>query len=278
MNTKLYLTIKEKIKEADAIVIGAGAGLSTAAGVNYGTLNFKENFPELVKEYGFSDMYSSSFYEFNSEEERWSYWAKHISYLCLNKEASETYKKLYEVVKDKNYFVITTNVDRQFLKAGFNEDKVFEVQGALTKIQCANACHNKLYDDTQLVKEMLKENKGVRIPTSLVPVCPKCKGKMEVNLRKDEFFIQDDYWYKHNENYYNFINDNKDKKILFIELGAGFNTPGIIRYPFEELTLELKQAFLIRVNDKYFKVSEEIASKSLEVKEDINVFINKIGE
>jgi NAD-dependent SIR2 family protein deacetylase len=278
MNTNIYSQIKEKINESDAIVIGAGAGLSTAAGINYGTLNFKEKFPELVKNYGFTDMYTSSFYDFKTEEERWSYWAKHINYLCISMEATDTYKKLYELVKNKNYFVITTNVDRQFIKAGFDEKRVFEIQGSLTKIQCSKACHNKLYDNTNLIKEMLVHDYNSSIPSSLVPKCPICKEVMEVNLRKDNFFVEDNYWEEHNNAYLKFINENKDKKILFLEFGAGFNTPGIIRYPFESLTKNLDKAFLIRINDKFANIPNYINNKGFSVQADIFEVIEEVSK
>lgn len=278
MNTELYLKIKEKIHNVDCIVIGAGAGLSTAAGINYGTKDFKKLFPELVERYGFSDMYTSSFYDFDTEEERWSYWAKHINYLCIGMKATNIYQDLFKLMKDKDYFVLTTNVDRQFLKAGFDEKKVFEVQGALTKIQCARACHNKLYDDEKIIKELLQEDKECKIPTRLIPKCPMCGGKMEVNLRKDDFFVEDDNWYEHNLSFEKFINDHKDKKILFLELGAGFNTPSIIRYPFEALTYNLKEAYLIRINNQYAFVPNEIKEKALEVQDDIaNVIKNLLS-
>ena len=273
-----YKIIKDKINESDAIIIGAGAGLSTAAGVNYGTLNFEENFPELVKHYGFTDMYTSSFYDFDTEEERWSYWAKHINYLCLSMEASETYINLFNLIKDKEYFVLTTNVDRQFLKSGFDSNKVFEIQGALTKIQCSRACHNKLYDNTEIIKEMLEKNEDIKIPSKLVPKCPVCGKTMEVNLRKDNFFVEDDYWEEHSNNYEKFINNNKNKKILFLELGAGFNTPGIIRYPFEDLAYKLPNAFLIRVNDKYANVPNDIEDKAIGIQDDINEVIKGVSE
>jgi NAD-dependent SIR2 family protein deacetylase len=278
MNTSLYLKIKELLDNSDAIIIGAGAGLSTAAGVNYGPYKFKENFKELYDKYGFTDMYSSSFYEFKTEEERWSYWAKHINYLCLSMPKTPTYKQLYNLVKDKNYFVVTTNVDRQFLKVGFDSSKVFEVQGALTKMQCAKACHNKLYDNTNLIKEMLKEDSNCKIPSSLVPTCPVCGGKMEINLRKDNYFVEDDYWEEHKNSYEQFINTNKNKKILFLELGAGFNTPGIIRYPFEDLTRKLKDAYLIRINDKYANIPSFISNKSLSINKDINKVLKGVNE
>ena len=276
MNTELCLEIKNRIETADSIVIGAGSGLSTAAGIDYGSHNFKEKYPELVKYYGFTDMYTSSFYEFKSEEEKWSYWAKHINDLCLDRKATKTYKDLYNLVKDKNYFVITTNVDRQFFKAGFDQDRVFDVQGSLAKIQCSKACHNKLYDDTKLVKEMLEKNKNIKIPTSLVPHCPICNGKMEVNLRKDQYFVQDEHWYKLNKNYEEFLNENKNKKIVFLELGVGFNTPGIIRYPFEEFTYNMKKAYLIRINNQYAEIPEEIENKGVGIKGDISKILGGI--
>jgi NAD-dependent SIR2 family protein deacetylase len=191
-------------------------------------------------------------------------------------KATDTYKKLYEIVKNKNYFVITTNVDRQFIKAGFDSKKVFEVQGTLSKIQCSRACHNKLYDDTDMIKEMLNNNIDCKIPSKLVPKCPVCGKSMEVNLRKDNFFVEDDYWKEHNNFYEKFISDNKNKKILFLEFGAGFNTPGIIRYPFEELTYKLPNAFLIRINDKFADTPKFIKDKAIGVQDDINEVIKGV--
>lgn len=267
--------IKKCIEDADAIIIGAGAGLSTSAGINYGKEDFKKNFPELVEKYGMTDMYSSSFYEFSTEEERWSYWAKHINYL-YNIEAKNVYKNLYKLVQDKNYFVITTNVDGQFLKAGFDKEKVFEVQGSLSKIQCAVGCHNKLYNDLDMIDNMIKEDVDCKVPKNLVPICPVCNGKMELNLRKDAFFVEDDNWHKLNDIYENFIEDNKNKKLLLIELGVGFNTPGIIRFPFERMTLEFKNTTLLRVNDKYSDVAFEIQNKTISVNIDCNEFLNEL--
>lgn len=270
-----YSKIKDIINNADAIIIGAGSGLSTSAGINYSKKGFKEKFPELTKKYGMTDMYTSSFYDFKTEEEKWSYWAKHIDYL-YNIKATKTYKDLFSIVKNKNYFVITTNVDGQFLKAGFDKDKVFEVQGSLSKIQCAKACHNKLYDDLNLVNKMLKEDKNCKIPSNLVPTCPVCHGKMEVNLRKDEYFIEDDYWHAHSNNYATFVHENKDKNLVLLELGVGFNTPSIIRFPFEQMTQEFKQATLIRINDKHINTAFDLKDKAIFIKDDCNHFLNKI--
>lgn len=267
---------KKTIEEADAILIGAGAGLSASAGIDYSKESFKKNFPLLVKTYGMTDMYTSSFYKFNTEEERWSYWAKHINYSYIAPPPLKAYKDLLEIVKDKNYFVITTNVDGQFIKSGFDKKKVFEVQGSYGKMQCKVACHNKLYDDTKLVKEMLKSKNELKIDSKLVPKCPVCGNDMEINIRKDSFFVEDDNWHKLNCAYEKFINDNIDKKLVLIELGVGFNTPGIIRFPFEKLTYTNDNITLIRINDKYDDMIYELKNKVILIKEDCFTYIKNI--
>ena len=276
MNTNNYLKIKELIDNADAIIIGAGAGLSSSAGIDYSKESFKKNFPELIKKYGMTDMYTSSFYEFETEEERWSYWAKHINYSFISPPPLQAYKNLLEIVKNKNYFVITTNVDGQFEKSGFDHNKIFEVQGSYGKIQCSVPCNNKLYDDTDLVKKMLLSKDNLKIDSNLIPYCPICHEKMEINIRKDNSFVQDENWYKLNNNYEKFINENKNKKLVLIELGVGFNTPGIIRFPFEKLTYEHNNIKLIRINDKYNEVMYELENKIINIKDDCAKVIEKI--
>lgn len=273
---KDYLKIKELIIKSDSILIGAGAGLSTSAGINYGSKNFKEEFPELVSKYRFKDMYTSSFYDFKTEEEKWSYWTKHINYLCLSKNATDTYLKLFNLIKNKNYFVITTNVDEQFIKSGFSKDRVFEVQGSLTKIQCSKKCHNKVYDASNLIKEISKEDKNCKIPSRLIPICPRCGSPMEVNLRKDELFVEDTHWHKMRSRYEKFIKANMDKNLLLLELGVGFNTPNIIRFPFEALTYTYENVHLIRINNQYIECTNEIKKKYIGLKMDINEFLNEL--
>lgn len=272
-----YLKIKNIIENADAIVIGAGAGLSTSAGINYGKEGFKENFKELVEKYNMTDMYTSSFYTFDTEEEKWSYLAKHINYL-YNVEAKQVYINLYKLVRDKKYFVITTNVDGQFLKASFKKTKVFEVQGSLSKIQCSVACHNKLYNDLDMVKNMLNFDEDCKIPSNLVPKCPVCKGKMEVNLRKDSYFVEDENFYNLKLEYEKFINANKEKNMVLLELGVGFNTPSIIRFPFESMSFKYDNTVLIRVNDKYASLTFRNNEKNILVKEDCGSFIKNVLE
>lgn len=257
------------ISEADSILIGAGSGLSTAAGIDYAGEEFKKEFKSFIDKYGFTDLYTSSFYDFETMEEYWAYWAKHIDFANTGRKETETYKNIYETIKNKNYFVITTNVDDQFYKTGFDKEKIFRVQGSYRLIQCSNSCHNKLYDDKEMVDKMLENiSKDLKVPTDLVPVCPVCGENMEPNLRKDANFVQDDLWYKQNEAYENFLNDNKNKKLVLLEFGVGFNTPGIIRFPFEKMVNENPNWKLVRFNkdcrslipleDRLIKVTEDI--------------------
>ncbi|MDO5556937.1 MAG: Sir2 family NAD-dependent protein deacetylase [Clostridia bacterium] len=276
MNIKNYLKAKEIINYADAILIGAGAGLSSSAGIDYSKETFKKNFPELVKTYGMTDMYTSSFYDFKTEEERWSYWAKHINYSFIEPKPLDAYKELLEIVKDKDYFVITTNVDGQFLKSGFNQNKVFEVQGSYGKMQCSVGCHNKLYDNTELVKRMLMSKDNLKVDSNLVPFCPVCGKSMEINIRKDAFFVEDENWNNLNDLYEKFINNNINKKLVLIELGVGYNTPSIIRFPFEQLAYKYDNITLIRVNDKYTDIAFELKNQAIVIKDDCKIAIHNI--
>ena len=269
--------IKKLIEQADCILIGAGAGLSTSAGINYAGEEFKKEFAPFIKKYGFTDLYTASFYEFETEEEKWAYFAKHIKFADTGRKATPLYKNIYELVKNKSYFVITTNVDDQFEKAGFEKNKIFATQGSYSKLQCSETCHNKLYDDTELVNRMVEETDyNLKIPTNLVPICPVCKERMEVNLRKDAYFVQDENWYKQSKAYEDFVNNAKDKKVILLELGVGFNTPIIIRFPFEQMTMQNKNWNLVRINKDNVITWNDIEEKSILIQEDIANIINKL--
>ena len=269
--------IKKLIEQADCILIGAGAGLSTSAGINYAGDEFEKEFAPFIKKYGFTDLYTASFYEFETEEEKWAYFAKHIKFADTGRKATPLYKNIYELVKNKSYFVITTNVDDQFEKAGFEKNKIFATQGSYSKLQCSEACHNKLYDDTELVNRMIEETDcNLKIPTNLVPICPVCKERMEVNLRKDAYFVQDENWYKQSKAYEDFVNNAKDKKVILLELGVGFNTPIIIRFPFEQMTMQNKNWNLVRINKDNVITWNDIEEKSILIQEDIANIINKL--
>ena len=182
------------------------------------------------------------------------------------------------MVKDKNYFVITTNVDGQFETAGFNIEKIFAVQGDYRFLQCENACHNKLYDNKEMVEEWLKHTENLKIPKQLVPKCPVCGGNMEMNLRKDANFVQDENWYKQAKQYEQFLDEIEDKNVVLLEIGVGFNTPGIIRFPFEQMTYQHLKTILIRINKDYPMVRQEIQNKAISFDEDIHQIVADVKE
>lgn len=277
--SKKITKISNLIKESDYILIGAGSGLSTAAGIEYFGERFYKNFADFIKKYHFTDMYSSAFYDFKTQEEKWAYFAKHIYLNNVGMEATDTYKKLLKLVKNKEYFVLTTNVDDQFEKAGFDKKRIFATQGSYRYIQCSHACHNKLYDDSDLVKEMIaKTNEDLKIPTKLVPKCPICGEDMDVNLRKDAYFVQDEHWYEQDEKYGEFLDKAKDKKVVLLEFGVGFNTPGIIRFPFEKMTFENENWNLVRFNKDNPSVYLDIEDKTTGIFENINDVLKELLE
>lgn len=269
---------KKVIQEADYIIIGAGAGLSTAAGLEYSGENFKKNYKEYKERYNFQDLYSASFYPFETQEEKWAFWAKLIKLNRYNEKPLKLYQELYNIVNKKEYFVITTNVDGQFEKAGFDKDKLFIVQGDYGFLQCEDACHNKLYYNEEMVEKWLKNTKNCKIPSDLVPKCPVCGKNMDMNLRKDANFVQDENWYNQSEKYEDFLNKIKENKVVLLEIGVGFNTPGIIRFPFEQIVYNNLKSTLIRINKDYPQTMLEIDSRAILFDEDINKIIGDLKE
>lgn len=269
-------TLRTWVDEAEAIIIGAGAGLSAAAGLEYGGVRFVDNFADFIERYQINDMYTAGFYPFSSPMEKWAYWSRHI---WLNRYAFQengVYAALLNLVKVREHFVITTNVDSLFEKAGFVKEKIFAVQGDYGRWQCANPCHNTLYDNETPVREMVERQRDCKIPSELVPRCPVCGGSMANNLRSDSRFVEDAHWHESHERYEAYLRDHQNEKILFLELGVGFNTPGIIRFPFESLTLHLPEAKLVRMNTGNASVPEKIQHKSLSVENGIAEVISKL--
>lgn len=272
MKEKLEDRIKkavEAIKAAEYILIGGGAGLSDAAGLKYSGKRFTDNFEPFIEKYGMEDLYSSSFYPFNTQEEKWAYWAKHISVNRYDIAATQLYIDLLRLVKDKKYFVITTNVEHQFYKAGFSDEKIFAVQGDYGYFQCAEGCHDTLYYNEELIKEMIAQTALCQIPSKLVPKCPVCGEYMDINIRKDQYFVQDAAWYQASGRYSAFLKASNGKNIVFLELGVGFNTPGIIRFPFEKMTCENEKAVLIRVNKFKPEGTKENIDRTIAFNEDM---------
>lgn len=217
--------LKEALNTADAVVIGAGAGLSTAAGLTYSGERFKEHFADFIEKYHIPDMYSGGFYPFGSLEEYWAWWSRHIYWNRYIDAPNLVYKDLLELVKDKDYFVLTTNVDHQFQRAGFDKKRLFYTQGDYGLFQCSEPCCQETYDNEDAVRQMIEQQKDMRIPSELLPVCPHCGKPMTTNLRCDNTFVEDSGWHQAAERYENFIRTRKNLRTLFLELGVGYNTP-----------------------------------------------------
>ncbi len=268
--------LKDLIDKSDAVVIGAGSGLSTSAGLMYTGERFYNNFSDFIAEYGFSDMYSAAFYPFKTQEEKWAYFSKHILLNRYTELNSSVYSNLFSLVKDKNYFVLTTNVDHLFQKNSFSKNHLFYTQGDYGLFQCSVPCSDNTYDNYEIILKMVKEQKDFKIPTDLIPKCPICKSVMTTNLRADSKFVQDEGWYKAANNYKNFINENKDKNILFLELGVGYNTPSIIKYPFWQMTNSYKNALMVCVDYSNALVHKDIEHKAICIQEDIKKVLEDI--
>ncbi|HCA05389.1 MAG TPA: Sir2 silent information regulator family NAD-dependent deacetylase [Ruminococcaceae bacterium] len=269
--------IKEKIKNADAVIIGAGAGLSTAAGFVYSGERFDRNFSDFGKKYGFKDMYTGGFVMMRySPEEFWAYWSRNIYVNRYSDPPKDTYKKLLKLVKNKDYFVLTTNVDHCFQKAGFDKRRLFYTQGDYGLFQCSVPCHDKTYDNLQTVKEMLSRQKNMKIPSELVPQCPVCGKPMTLNLRSDDTFVQDEGWYKASERYSDFLRRHEGLNVVFLEIGVGYNTPGIIKIPFMEMTAKNPNAVYICLNYDDDFVPDVIRERSVSLKGDADKLLSDI--
>ena len=269
----------KNIRNTDCVIIGAGAGASTAAGIQYGGKRFTDNFAEFIKKYGeyyMTDMYAAGFYPYPSEEAKWGYWSKHALMNRFDPPALPLYTELYDIVKNKEYFVLTTNVDHQFYKAGFDEKRIFATQGDYGKIQCQKACHPKTYDAKDLFRKMDKARRDCLIPSELVPKCPVCGGNMAMNLRCDNYFVEDEAWHEAADRYAGFLEQHKDKKVVLLELGVGFNTPIIIRFPFEKMVRENSSYSLIRMNMDEAVVPESFGKRAIGIGGDMAKAITDI--
>ena len=266
--------LEKEIETADAIVIGAGAGMSASAGFDYDGERFKQYFSDFEAKYGFHDMYSGGFYPYETLEEYWAWWSRHIWVNRYDIGVGKPYADLLELVKEKNYFVLTTNVDHQFQLAGFDKKRLFYTQGDYGLWQCSKACHDKTYDNEKAVRIMAAEQTDMKIPTELVPKCPVCGAPMTMNLRCDDTFVQDTGWYAAAGRYDDFIRRYKDLHVVFWELGVGANTPGIIKYPFWQMTAKNPDAVYVCINQGEAFVPLEIKKQSVCISGDIGAVLN----
>lgn len=275
--TQDCLKLKDALDNAEAVVIGAGAGLSTSAGLTYSGERFLKYFADFHEKYGITDMYSGGFYPYGTPEEFWAWWSRHIFYNRYVEPPKPVYNELFKLVKDKNYFVITTNVDHCFQKAGFDKKRLFYTQGDYGLFQCSVPCHDKTYDNEELVRRMVAGQEDMKIPSELIPRCPVCGKPMTTNLRCDDKFVQDEGWNAACRRYEKFLDENKNKRVLFLELGVGGNTPAIIKYPFWRFTNQNPKATYACINFGEAICPPQIESRSVCIDEDIGKVIGRIS-
>ena len=273
------IEFQEVLDQTDTVLIGAGAGLPTAAGFAYGGEPFRRYFADFDEKYGFHDMYSGGFYPFPTLEEHWAYWSRFVFLNRYCDPPKPVYKNLLELVKDKDYFVLTTNVDHCFQKAGFDKHRLFYTQGDYGLWQCSKSCHNKTYDNGDIIRQMVEAQgfqvtgqgmelltgtvSKMAVPTELVPHCPKCGAPMAMNLRADHAFVQDEGWYTAAGRYDDFVRRHKNTPVLYLELGVGMNTPGIIKYNFWRQVYQNPKANYICINKGQSYAPREIANRSI---------------
>lgn len=285
--------LKNALKEANCVVIGAGAGLSTSAGFTYSGERFEKYFSDFKKRYGFSDMYSGGFFPYEKEEEFWGFWCRNIYVNRYMNDHLEVYRQLYELIRDKDYFVITTNVDHCFQKTGFDKKRLYYTQGDYGLFQCSKPCHNKTYDNKNQIIKMIEyqgyiinqngdlnvsDNTSLKmeISSDLIPKCPVCGEDMTTNLRVDDGFVEDEGWHQASERYTEFLRRHSETKILFLELGVGFNTPGIIKIPFIRMCEHNKEYTYACINYDDVYISEAIAKQAICISEDIGKVISDL--
>ena len=260
--------LKSALDEADAVIIGAGAGMSTSAGFTYSGERFDRYFSDFSEKYGFKDMYSGGFYPYPTPEEMWAYWSRYIYINRYMDAPKPVYEALLELVKDKDYFVITTNVDHCFQKAGFDKNRLFYTQGDYGLFQCSEPCQQVTYDNEEMIRGMYERQSEMKIPSELIPKCPNCGKPLTMNLRSDDRFVEDEGWHKAARRYDEFNKTHKGK-VLYLELGVGYNTPVIIKYPFWQRTFDNPQATYACINFDEAVCLEQIEDKAILIEGDI---------
>ena len=261
--------LRAALDAADAVVIGAGAGLSASAGFVYAGERFQKYFADFAEKYGFRDMYSGGFYPYSTPEEHWAYWSRYIYINRYMDAPKPVYSRLLELVKDKDYFVITTNVDHCFQKAGFDKKRLFYTQGDYGLFQCSEPCRSETFDNEATIRQMWEQQRDMRVPSALVPACPHCGKPLTMNLRADDKFVEDAGWHQAAERYSNFLRTRGNTRVLFLELGVGYNTPVIIKYPFWRMTAQNPRATYACINYGEAVAPKEIRAQSICVNGDV---------
>ena len=270
--------LKAALQDCDAVVIGAGSGLSTAAGFTYNGERFEKYFSDFAAKYGIKDMYSGGFYPFPTQEEFWAYWSRYIYSNRYTDAPKPVYENLLQLVQDKDYFVITTNVDHCFQKAGFDKKRLFYTQGDYGLFQCSEPCCRETFDNESVIRQMIERQENMKIPTELLPTCPHYGKPMTMNLRCDDTFVEDDGWHRAAERYENFLRTRAGGKILFLEFGVGYNTPIIIKYPFWQMTAKNPNATYACINQGQAVCPQEIERQSVCINADIGQVLQSLSD
>lgn len=267
----------EKIAEADAVLVGLGAGMSAAAGFLYSGERFEKNFGDFQAKYGITDLYSGGFYPFPTPEEYWAWWSRHVHLDRYQDGPGSTYAALERILRGRNYFILTTNVDHKVQKAGLDKKRLFYTQGDFGLFQCSVPCSQETYDNRETIEKMVREQTDMKVPSDLIPVCPRCGEPMTMNLRTDNRFVQDKGWYAAAERYGQFVRGNSDRRTLYLEIGVGRNTPGIIKYNFWEQTLRNPEAFYITINQDDARFPQELAGRAAGFQADAAAFLDGVA-
>lgn len=267
--------ICKMLKECDAVLVGAGSGLSSAAGYNHYHYcdAFKENFGDYIKAYGFKGMFDGYYHLFSSPSEQWAYYSRYIDFM-LNAPVAQVYHNLSALIKDKDYFVLTSNCDTQVARA-FDSDRIFEYQGSFSYLQCSQPCCDKIYSSEPYIKKMLLEFDDFKVPQELIPRCDKC-GRIMTPWVRDNEFLEGEYWKKQQKRYCDFVEKNKGKKLLLLELGVGDMTPSVIKFPFWRLCEQVDGAFYVSVNLAKSNPPAHLKNKAIAVADDLNSFLKQL--
>lgn len=270
------LRLRRAIEEVDSIVVGAGAGLSTAAGFDYSGEEFRERFSDFIERYNIRDLYSGGFYPYRTREEFWAWWSRAIMMERYDTPVGKPYRDLLRILRGKDWFVITTNVDHQFQKAGFDKERLYYTQGDYGLFQCSVPCRQVTWDNEAEIRRMVAEQKDMRVPTELIPRCPYCGAPATTNLRIDDRFVEDAGWHAAEERYRRFLR-HVGRRVLFLELGVGGNTPGIIKYPFWEMTWKNPGATYACINMGEAYCPEQIDERSILIDMDLAKALKRLA-
>ncbi len=271
-----YRRLAKAFQDADAVIVGAGSGLSTSAGFNYGGERLQELFGDFVEKYGMPDIYHGCFANFESNEERWAYWARWSYYHAFCPLPKDTLVKLRELLEGKDYFVLTTNVDHTFQRAGYDKNKLCYTQGDLGLFQCSVPCHSATYDNYETILAMHEQERDMKVPTELIPHCPKCGREMDFNLYWDNTFVRDEGWHIAHKRYEDYLAAHQTGKVLYLELGVGFNSPGVIKVPFWQMAIDNRDAAFASINLDNPSYPEVLEGRAIVISHDIDEVIRKL--